>query len=79
MAKLARPMRLIFRNENLKISIKVLGIAIPDLLRLAVLSLIIFMIFGVIGTKLFKGKLFYCEHAHIKGIYDSHLRDFISD
>lgn len=79
MAKLARPMRLIFRNENLKISIKVLGIAIPHLLRLAVLSLIIFMIFGVIGTKLFKGKLFYCEHAHIKGIYDSHLRDFISD
>lgn len=72
-------MRLIFRNENLKISIKVLGIAIPHLLRLVMLSLIIFMIFGVIGTKFFKGKLYHCKNAHIKGINHKNSSDFISD
>jgi len=77
MAKLARPMRLIFRNKNLKISIKVIGIAIPDLLKLVGLSLIIFMIFGVTGTKLFKGKLFYCKNANIKEIDHKNYDNFL--
>ena len=37
-ARLARPMRLIFRNENLKISLKVLGKALPQIARLFMIN-----------------------------------------
>jgi hypothetical protein len=72
-------MRLISRNENLKISIKVLSIAIPQIFRLFILSLLIFVIFGVIGISLFKGKLFHCVIDHIKGKNHSNLNGFIAD
>ena len=60
MAKLARPIRLIFRNENLKISIQALVTAIPQILNLMLLVFLIYIIFGIIGVNLFKGKGFYC-------------------
>jgi hypothetical protein len=72
MARLTRPMRLIFRNENLKISIKVLGVAIPQLLRLLLLSLLIFIIFAIVGVKLFLGKSFYCQTSQVIGINQEH-------
>jgi hypothetical protein len=60
MAKLVRPMRLVFRNENLTITIKALIAAIPKIFNLLMLTLLIYIIFGIIGIEMFAGKLYYC-------------------
>ncbi len=60
MAKLVRPMRLVFRNENLTITIKALIAAIPKIFNLLMLTLLIYIIFGIIGIEMFAGKLNYC-------------------
>lgn len=67
-ARLARPMRLVLRNENLKISLKVLEIAFPQLARLFVIFILICGVFGTIGINLLKGKLNYCSFDHMVGV-----------
>ena len=66
-ARLARPLRLIFRNDNLKISIKVLGAAAPEILRLFLIFCLICLVFGTIGVNLLKNKLWYCSYDHLIG------------
>ena len=67
-ARLARPMRLIFRNENLKISLKVLGKALPQIARLFMIFCLICAVFGTIGINLLKGKLYHCSFDHLVGV-----------
>jgi hypothetical protein len=43
------------------------------------LSLLIFVIFGVIGVKLFKGKLYNCKSGHVTGIDQIHADILIRD
>ena len=61
MAKLVRPMRLVFRNENLTITIKALTKAMPKIFNLLMLAMLIYIIFGIIGINMFAGKLNYCQ------------------
>lgn len=65
MAKLARPLKLVFRNEKLKISILALIKGMPQILNLAVLVFLIFTIFGIIAVNFFKGKLYDCDVSAI--------------
>ena len=51
--KLARPMRLIFRNEKLRISMKVLFSSFPQVIKLLIVVIIITMIFAIIGLELY--------------------------
>jgi len=78
MAKLARPLKLVFRNENLRIAIKVLGVAIPQLLRLSMLSALIFGIFAVIGVKLFKGKMHMCRAPQLMQLFGLNEKQIIN-
>jgi hypothetical protein len=39
----------------------------------------IFMIFGVIGIKLFKGKLYHCVSEHIIGLEHARVEAYIED
>lgn len=54
-------MRLISRNEGLKVAVRALFFAIPNVLKIALIMILFFMIFAVIGVSYFKGKLFYCD------------------
>lgn len=58
--RVIRPLRIINRNEGLKLSIHTLFKALPGILNVILVSLLIYLIFGVIGINYFKGSYFYC-------------------
>jgi voltage-dependent calcium channel T type alpha-1H len=59
-------MRLISRNEQLKVAVRALFYAIPNILNITIIMLLFFLIFGVIAVSYFKGKFYYCTGS----IYD---------
>jgi hypothetical protein len=65
MARLLRPLRVISKNENLKLSMQALWISIPAVTALLVIVLLFFIIFAIIGINLLKGKSFYCDTKNI--------------
>ena len=65
LSRLMRPLRLISKNEGLKISIRALIVSIPAIVNLAVIVILFFLIFGIIGVNLLKGKFQYCDTSAI--------------
>ena len=55
MGRLLRPLRVLSRNEGLKISIQALAMAIPNMMNLMVIVVLFFIIFAIMGINLFKG------------------------
>lgn len=55
LTRILRPLRLISRNEGLKITINSLIKAIPNIINLVVLNWFFFLLFGILGTNLYKG------------------------
>ena len=64
MIRILRPMRVISRNEGLKVAVLSLLNSIPGLVNVMILSLSFFMLYGILGTNFFGGKFFSC---HIDG------------
>lgn len=63
--KVLRPLRVISKNEGLRISVRSLAIAIPGIFNVIIITLIFYLIFGVIGINYFKGRLYYCDTRHL--------------
>jgi len=63
--RLLRPLRLISQNENLKLSLQALVVAIPSVSSLLMITLLIMFIFGIIACNLLKGMSYYCETDHL--------------
>lgn len=61
--RILRSMRLISKNEQLKVAVRALFYAIPNVANITVIMLLFFLIFGVIAVSFFKGKFFYCDSA----------------
>ena len=61
--RVLRFLRLISRNEELKVAVSALFLAIPNVANVTIIMLLFFLIFGVIAVSYFKGKLFYCDNA----------------
>lgn len=59
--KVLRPLRLIARNEGLKIAINALILSIPQILNLVIVCTIFFLLFGIFGVNQFKGSFYYCD------------------
>jgi hypothetical protein len=55
-----RVLRLIGRNEGLKIAVKSLLMGMPNILNVAVIMFLFFLVFGVIAVSQFKGRLYSC-------------------
>jgi len=72
--RLLRPLRLIQRNEGLKIAVQALFMAIPNILYVSVIAGLFFAIFGMTGVNMFKGKFFSCN-----GITDLHLLNSVDN
>ena len=66
--KVLRPLRVISRNQGLKISIRSLAVAIPGIVNVSIISLIFYLIFGIIGVNYFKGRYYYCDTEHLPNI-----------
>ncbi len=58
--RVLRPLRVISRNKGLKIGITALINAIPNIFNVIIISLLFFVIFGIIGVNYFKGAFYRC-------------------
>ena len=62
--RILRSMRLISKNEQLKVAVRALFYAVPNVANITIIMLLFFLIFGVIAVSYFKGKFFYCTSPH---------------
>jgi voltage-dependent calcium channel T type alpha-1G len=60
MVRIVRALRIISRNDGLKVAVKALMLAVPNISNVTVIMLLFFMIFGIVSVSFFKGKFFYC-------------------
>ena len=65
MLRVLRPLKLIKRNEGLKISLGALVASIPSIVNILLITLFFFVILGTMGVYLFKGLYYYCEYSHL--------------
>lgn len=61
MFRVLKIVRLISKNEGLKIGLQALIRAIPNVLRIVMILVLFFLIFGIIAISKFKGKFFSCD------------------
>ncbi|MFO0005279.1 MAG: ion transporter, partial [bacterium] len=59
--RILRVLRLISRNESLRVGVKALLYALPNIGNVTVIMLFFFLIFGIICVSYFKGKFFICS------------------
>ena len=64
--KVLRPLRALSKNEGLKISINALRVALPEICQIAILSIMFYFMFGVIGINYFKGQFWNCSEKDLK-------------
>ena len=74
MIRVLRPLRVISRNEGLKIAVQSLLNAIPDVLNVLVISGLFFTLFGIFGTNYFKGQFSYCLFDNVAADLQEGLR-----
>lgn len=60
--RVLRPLRVISRNEGLKISIQALIISIPSVFNVIMITFLFFLIFGIVGVNYLKGMYYRCEN-----------------
>lgn len=58
--RVLRPLRVISKNEGLRLGVQSLIMSIPDILNVLVISLLFFLVFGIFSVNYFKGGFFYC-------------------
>lgn len=58
--RILRSLRLIGRNEGLRVALRALYFAIPKILNITAAMVLFFIIFAVICISSFKGKMYYC-------------------
>jgi hypothetical protein len=61
--RVLRPLRMISRNKGLKIGIQALFMAVPSIVNVVIVSLLFYVIFGIITVNYFKGALYRCEYG----------------
>jgi len=66
MLRVLRSFRLISRSEGLKLSVLSLIHSLPGILRVTIVSLLFYLLFGIFFLNIFKGRFYYCN------FYDNH-------
>jgi Ion transport protein len=67
--KVIRPIRVISRNKGLKIGIQALFMAVPNIFNVIIVSMLFFVIFGIIGVNYFKGQFYSCNFGEGQLLY----------
>lgn len=70
--RILRPLKLIRYNTSMKIVLKSLINSILSSFNVIAVISIIWLIFGILGVSLFKGKLYYCSNREINNMQDCH-------
>jgi hypothetical protein len=70
MLRVLRPLRMISRNEGLKIAVISLINAIPQIINALVIALLFYVLFAIFATTYFKGRFFSCLTDNIEDIVD---------
>ena len=73
--RVLRPLRVISRNEGLKVAVQCLFNAIPGIVNVLVIEMLFFMLFGIFGTNYFKGTFFYCDTSKVPTKLASNISD----
>ena len=73
--RVLRPLRMISKNEGLKISIQALLKALPSIGNVSIISLLFFLIFGIIGVNYFKGTFYFCSMDKVPGSLQGNVVD----
>lgn len=63
--RVLRPIRVISKNEGLKVSVMALISSIPPLGNVAIICFLAFIIFGTVAVTFFKGTFYYCDFGSI--------------
>jgi len=63
--RVLRPLRLISRNQNLKLVIDSLIRSVPSIGNVMLVSMFFYVIISIICVNFFKGEFFYCDREHL--------------
>ena len=61
MLRIFRALRLVTRNDGLKVAVRALLLAVPIIANVTIIMVLFFVIFGVISVSCFKGSLYKCR------------------
>ena len=56
-----RPLKLVSKNEGMKLVVNSILASIPNLINVSLISILFYFVFGVIGLQLLMGRVSYCE------------------
>ena len=59
MFRIVRALRLISRNDGLRVGLQALIKAIPNFFRIFSIIILLFLMFGIVAVSFFKGTFFY--------------------
>ena len=65
LARVLRPLRMIARNEGMKIAIESLIMSIKGVGNVLIISILILLLFAILGTNFYKGLFMTCEMDNI--------------
>lgn len=65
LARVLRPLRMIARNEGMKIAIESLIMSIKGVGNVLVISILILLLFAILGTNFYKGLFQTCNFANV--------------
>jgi Ion transport protein len=60
--RILRCLRLISRNEGLKVAVRAFLYAIPNIFGITMIMILVFILFGVVCVSNFSGRMFYCTN-----------------
>ena len=61
-----RPLRMISKDEGMKTIVNSLLKAIPSLFNVALINILFFVVFGILGVQIFKGQIGHCNDETIE-------------
>ena len=56
-----RPLKLVSKNEGMKLIVNSILASIPNLINVFLISILFFFVFGVLGLSMLMGRVSYCE------------------
>ena len=60
--RILRSLRLISKNEGLRVAVRALFFAIPNVISITIIMVLFYLIFAVVAVSYFKGKMYYCGY-----------------
>ena len=70
MLRVLRPLSMVGRNQGMRTVIQSLGQAIPEIANLLLVTVMILILFSILGTIIFQGLFHYCHTENISAVYE---------